>query len=214
MEVGSLAPPSVQLVPAKRYNGAPIGTSYDVRVHLGKRTTCCVLMSMPTLPAQQQCGIETLLHTNTYKLTLCDCLINKTTFPLLSFRFSEWPLNLISADQVEERFSRRSMVRLGVRVIHKVSSEAKPQPIVATIPNTLSKTLRLRLSPKALKISNKLASNTDENSHLTINYGSDGSSVGCDTSGAIISRVDMKKRSLSSENRQLHSTKVSAPNEW
>lgn len=36
LEVGSMAPPSVQLVPAKRYNGAPIGTSYDVRVHLGK----------------------------------------------------------------------------------------------------------------------------------------------------------------------------------
>lgn len=36
LEVGSLAPPSVQLVPAKRYTGAPIGTSYDVRVHLGK----------------------------------------------------------------------------------------------------------------------------------------------------------------------------------
>lgn len=35
LEVGSLAPPSVQLVPAKRYTGAPIGTSYDVRVHLG-----------------------------------------------------------------------------------------------------------------------------------------------------------------------------------
>lgn len=36
LEVGTLAPPSVQLVPAKRYTGAPIGTSYDVRVHLGK----------------------------------------------------------------------------------------------------------------------------------------------------------------------------------
>lgn len=36
LEVASLAPPSVQLVPAKRYTGAPIGTSYDIRVHLGK----------------------------------------------------------------------------------------------------------------------------------------------------------------------------------
>lgn len=36
LEVASLAPPSVQLVPAKRYCGAPIGTSYDIRVHLGK----------------------------------------------------------------------------------------------------------------------------------------------------------------------------------
>lgn len=35
LEIGSLAPPSVQLIPAKRYNGAPIGTSYDVRIHMG-----------------------------------------------------------------------------------------------------------------------------------------------------------------------------------
>lgn len=39
LDVGTLAPPSVQLIPAKRYNGAPIGTSYDVRIHMGK----CVL---------------------------------------------------------------------------------------------------------------------------------------------------------------------------
>lgn len=37
MEVTHLAPPSVQLVPAKEYNGAPIGTSYDLRVYIGKR---------------------------------------------------------------------------------------------------------------------------------------------------------------------------------
>lgn len=39
LEVASLAPPSVQLVPAKRYTGAPIGTSYDIRVHLGKKNS-------------------------------------------------------------------------------------------------------------------------------------------------------------------------------
>lgn len=37
MEVTHLAPPSVQLVPAKEYNGAPIGTSYDIRVYIGMR---------------------------------------------------------------------------------------------------------------------------------------------------------------------------------
>lgn len=35
MEITHLAPPSVQLVPAKEYNGAPIGTSYDIRVYIG-----------------------------------------------------------------------------------------------------------------------------------------------------------------------------------
>ncbi|CAH0391110.1 unnamed protein product [Bemisia tabaci] len=38
MEVTHLAPPSVQLVPAKAYNGAPIGTSYDVRAYAGTNT--------------------------------------------------------------------------------------------------------------------------------------------------------------------------------
>ncbi|XP_029037103.1 phosrestin-2-like isoform X2 [Osmia bicornis bicornis] len=37
MEITSLAPPSVQLVPAKEYNGAPIGTSYDVRAYVAER---------------------------------------------------------------------------------------------------------------------------------------------------------------------------------
>lgn len=38
MEITPLAPPSVQLVPAKEYSGAPIGTSYDVRAYVGKCT--------------------------------------------------------------------------------------------------------------------------------------------------------------------------------
>jgi hypothetical protein len=37
MAVTPLAPPSVQLVPAKEYNGAPIGTSYDIRVYVGRQ---------------------------------------------------------------------------------------------------------------------------------------------------------------------------------
>lgn len=36
MEIIPLAPPSVQLVPAKEYTGAPIGTSYDVRAYVGE----------------------------------------------------------------------------------------------------------------------------------------------------------------------------------
>lgn len=35
IEIGSITPPSVQLLPAKRYTGAPIGTSYDIRVYTG-----------------------------------------------------------------------------------------------------------------------------------------------------------------------------------
>lgn len=35
IEIVSITPPSVQLLPAKRYTGAPIGTSYDIRVYTG-----------------------------------------------------------------------------------------------------------------------------------------------------------------------------------
>lgn len=136
----------------------------------------------------------------------------ETSLPIVAltihFLFDSIPWPIILADQVEERFSRRSMVRLGVRVIHKISSETKAQPIVATNPNTLSKSLRLRLSPKALKISNKSTTNTDENSHPRINYGSDGSSVGCDSSNTVISRMDMEKQSLSNDNRKSRFSKV------
>ncbi|KAF7266250.1 hypothetical protein GWI33_020404 [Rhynchophorus ferrugineus] len=37
MEITPLAPPSVQLVPAKEYSGAPIGTSYDVRAYVAEK---------------------------------------------------------------------------------------------------------------------------------------------------------------------------------
>lgn len=36
VQIGSITPPSVQLLPAKRYTGAPIGTSYDIRVYTGR----------------------------------------------------------------------------------------------------------------------------------------------------------------------------------
>jgi hypothetical protein len=35
IELGTVTPPSVQLLPAKRYCGSPIGTSYDIRVYTG-----------------------------------------------------------------------------------------------------------------------------------------------------------------------------------
>ncbi|XP_011874089.1 PREDICTED: phosrestin-2-like isoform X2 [Vollenhovia emeryi] len=37
IEIPSIAPPSVRLVPAKEYNGPPIGNSYDLRVYVAER---------------------------------------------------------------------------------------------------------------------------------------------------------------------------------
>lgn len=57
------------------------------------------------------------------------------------------------------------MVRLGVRVIHKVPAEAKLFPIPNSSNSTiLPRTLRLRLSPKSLKIANKFTTASTANS--------------------------------------------------
>lgn len=92
------------------------------------------------------------------------------------------------------------MVRLGVRVIHKITSEARAQPILTTNPQTLSKSLRLRLSPKALKLANKFSASCDENDHHRSYNGGGGS----------MSRIDIGTHSSSTENnRQSLSVKVS-----
>lgn len=95
IEVGVVAPPSVQLIPAKQYSGAPIGTSYDIRAFI--------------------------------------------------------------ADQADEKHQRRSTVKLGIRLVHRIPPEVRCLPS-QTITNvsSLPKCLRLKLSPKAIKFSNKL----------------------------------------------------------
>lgn len=110
-----------------------------------------------------------------------------------------------AADQAEDRLNRRSMVRLGVRVIHKITSEARAQPIIEPNPPTLTKSLRLRLSPKALKLANKFSTSVDENQHRALNgHGQHGSSGGISST----TRIDIDKHSSNSEIRQTmtHST--------
>lgn len=106
-----------------------------------------------------------------------------------------FPVNL--ADQEEDRLTRRSMVRLGVRVIHKITSEARAQPIIEPSPPTLSKSLRLRLSPKALKLANKFSTSVDENQHRALN-GQRSGSGGLDS----MSRIDIDKPTAKSEIKQ------------
>lgn len=75
----------------------------------------------------------------------------------------------VAEQEEEQRAQRRSMIRLGIRVIHKIPAEAK----LFQIPNSsnstiLPRSLRLRLSPKALKLANKFttastANNVEEN---------------------------------------------------
>ncbi|CAO1397796.1 unnamed protein product [Diamesa hyperborea] len=118
IDVGTVTPPSVQLLPAKRYTGAPIGTSYDVRVY--------------------------------------------------------------TVEQSDERIQRRSTVRLGIRLIHKICPEltlATEQSQLQTVPRTL----RLRLSPKARKLIKQTS--------LIVN-GSNNSAQSNGTNGAMKTNVD------------------------
>lgn len=101
------------------------------------------------------------------------------------------------ADQGEDRLTRRSMVRLGVRVIHKITSEARAQPIIEPNPPTLSKSLRLRLSPKALKLASKFSTSVDENQHRALN-GQRSGSGGLDA----MSRIDIEKQPNKPDIRQ------------
>lgn len=47
MTLMPLSPPSVQLVPAKEYNGAPIGTSYNFRVFVGELNKHKIVPNVP-----------------------------------------------------------------------------------------------------------------------------------------------------------------------
>lgn len=89
------------------------------------------------------------------------------------------------------------MVRLGVRVIHKITSEARPQPIIEPNQQTLSKSLRLRLSPKALKLASKFSTSVDENQHRAFN-GQRSGIGGIDAT----SRIDIDKNSTKPEIKQ------------
>lgn len=70
------------------------------------------------------------------------------------------------ADGTDEKLQRRTTVKLGVRVIHKITLE--DQNIQLPMPSTsnstvhaLPRSLRLRLSPKALKLTNKFCNSTE-----------------------------------------------------
>ncbi|XP_072935257.1 arrestin homolog [Epargyreus clarus] len=85
LELTPLAPPSVQLVPAKQYHGAPIGTSYDVRAYIAERADekvsrrNIVRMGIrvlqgpgkpfpPTLPPHSPHTLKALAHHNVLRL--------------------------------------------------------------------------------------------------------------------------------------------------
>jgi hypothetical protein len=55
-------------------------------------------------------------------------------------------------DQNDERIQRRSTVRLGIRLLHKICPETNLPNNESSQPPSVPRSLRLRLSPKARKL--------------------------------------------------------------
>jgi hypothetical protein len=69
----------------------------------------------------------------------------------------------ITAEPVDERVQKRSTVKLGIRLIHKICPETKIVNELAINQQSVNapRSLRLRLSPKALKLSHKHSHSLD-----------------------------------------------------
>lgn len=61
-------------------------------------------------------------------------------------------LSVPSSEQVDERVQKRSTVRLGIRLIHKICPESCAPNAELTQQQTVPRSLRSRLSPKARKL--------------------------------------------------------------
>lgn len=141
IEINTIAPPSVQLLPAKRYIGAPIGTSYDVRVYTGEILSLLLM--------------------------------------LLRFSNNLKSIPIIAETTADERIQRRSTVRLGVRLIHKINPESNLTTQVTdsstatnanppSLSSVMPKTFRLKLSPKTLKLTKHQSCSVDSSANGSI----------------------------------------------
>uniref|UniRef100_A0AAG5CPM2 Arrestin C-terminal-like domain-containing protein n=1 Tax=Anopheles atroparvus TaxID=41427 RepID=A0AAG5CPM2_ANOAO len=134
LEIGTLAPPSVQLLPAKRYTGAPIGTSYDVRVYTAEAS-----------------GDERVQRRSTVRLGIR--LIHK-----ICLDSTKAPAALETAT-VNNSFgdggsgpSPKSPPALAPQSSIQ-GTDNNANSTTTTTSTTIPRALRLRLSPKSLKLS-------------------------------------------------------------
>ncbi|XP_050071887.1 uncharacterized protein LOC126559757 [Anopheles maculipalpis] len=134
LEIGTLAPPSVQLLPAKRYTGAPIGTSYDVRVYTAEAS-----------------GDERVQRRSTVRLGIR--LIHK-----ICLDSTKAPAALETAT-VNNSFSEPGAPPAGPKSPPALAPQASitggpdSNANTTTTSTTIPRALRLRLSPKSLKLS-------------------------------------------------------------
>ncbi|XP_035897752.1 uncharacterized protein LOC118505706 isoform X1 [Anopheles stephensi] len=131
LEIGTLAPPSVQLLPAKRYTGAPIGTSYDVRVYTAETSGDERVQRRSTV----RLGIR-LIHKICLDSTKAPAALETAT---VNNSFGEPQTGPKSPPALTPQAS----------IPGGPDSNANTTTTTTTIPRAL----RLRLSPKSLKLS-------------------------------------------------------------
>lgn len=102
-----------------------------------------------------------------------------------------------AADQDEERLQRRTMVKLGVRVIHKITSEARCTELPPSTNSApmMPRTLRLRLSPKALKLASKFSPVTNVAGTTTTTTSTVAAAADIEENKGSMSRIDVEKGS-------------------
>ncbi|XP_021705863.1 phosrestin-2 isoform X2 [Aedes aegypti] len=155
LEIGTLAPPSVQLLPAKRYTGAPIGTSYDVRVYTAESTTDERVQRRSTVrlgvrlihkicpESNKASALETATENNSYSVSDSGGLGPKS--PPIAV---DPPSN--SSSTITNPTTPTSMAN---SAINPPAASASSGGGGGSNNSTIPRALRLRLSPKSLKLS-------------------------------------------------------------
>ncbi|XP_055638088.1 arrestin homolog [Toxorhynchites rutilus septentrionalis] len=149
LEIGTLAPPSVQLLPAKRYTGAPIGTSYDVRVYTAEAYADERIQRRSTV----RLGIR-LIHKICPESSKASALETAT---LNSFSTSEAgsigpkspPISIDPPSNSSSTITTNPTTPTSTSNSAIVTSSSSSSGHNSTIPRAL----RIRLSPKSLKLS-------------------------------------------------------------
>uniref|UniRef100_A0A182JVH9 Arrestin C-terminal-like domain-containing protein n=1 Tax=Anopheles christyi TaxID=43041 RepID=A0A182JVH9_9DIPT len=132
LEIGTLAPPSVQLLPAKRYTGAPIGTSYDVRVYTAEASGDERVQRRSTV----RLGIR-LIHKICLDSTKAPAALETAT------------VNNSYGDPSGPTGPKSPPALVAPQASIGTDTNANSTSTTTTIPRAL----RLRLSPKSLKLS-------------------------------------------------------------
>ncbi|XP_055544027.1 uncharacterized protein LOC129729466 [Wyeomyia smithii] len=171
LEIGTMAPPSVQLLPAKRYTGAPIGTSYDVRVYTAEASVDERVQRRSTV----RLGIR-LIHKICPDSTKASTLETST---LNSFVGGSGSGNVDPKSPpitVDPPSNSSATTTNSTTPTSSANSAVNQTSGSASNTSTMPRSLRLRLSPKSLKLTSlhRHSSSVDSTNGGIKSYGEHG----------------------------------------